>query len=127
MTAVVDPKQKKFVMIGGRQSWMYNIASQGSSAPQALKTTGGDPIVESFYPGLAYDSTLGRIVAWQGGDTAYSLDLETRQWTAHTWPGGPGRPNINGTYKRWSYTPKLEAFIVLNFFDRNAYLLRLAN
>ena len=50
LTGVVDPKRRKFVMIGGRQSWMYDIASKSSYTPQALTTTGGDIIVQAPIP-----------------------------------------------------------------------------
>jgi len=125
LTGVIDPKRRKFVMIGGRQSWMYDIASKSSYTPQMLTTTGGDAIVQAPYPGLAYHTPTGRIVAWHGGDTVYSLDLETKVWTPHIYHAGPGSPSINGTYKRWSYSPALDAFVVLNNINRNAYLFRL--
>ena len=105
LTGVIDPKRRKFVMIGGRQSWIYDIASKSSYTPQVLATTGGDVIVQAPYPGLAYYPSTGRIVAWHGGDTVYSLDLETKVWTPHIYHGGPGSPSPNGTYKRWSYSP----------------------
>jgi len=125
LTGVIDPKRRKFVMIGGRQSWMYDIASKSSYTPQALTTTGGDIIVHAPYPGLAYHPPTNRIVAWHGGDTVYSLDLDTKVWTPHTYPAGPGSPSHNGTYKRWSYSPTLDVFVVLNNINRNAYLFRL--
>jgi hypothetical protein len=81
--------------------------------------------VQALYPGLAYHPPTGRIVAWHGGDPVYSLDLETKVWTPHTYHGGPGYPSINGTYKRWSYSPALDVFVVLNNINRNAYLFRL--
>lgn len=127
MTGVIDPKRRQFVMLGGQKGWSYDLSQPTTSKPQVLTTQGGEAIVEAFYPGLAYHAALGRIVAWHGGDTAYSLDLDTKRWTPHTWPGGPGSANANGTYKRWNYAPALDALVVLNHYDANAYLLRLAD
>ena len=64
-------------------------------------------------------------VAWNGGDSAYSLDLETKVWTALTSSGGPGAANETGTYKRWRYVPGENTFVLVNGSKQNAYLFRL--
>jgi hypothetical protein len=55
----------------------------------------------------------------------YSLDLDTKQWTPVTFSGGPGQALRNGTYNRWSYSPKSGVFVVINSVDSNAWALRL--
>jgi hypothetical protein len=126
MTGVLDPVRKKFFLFGGGDQWVYDVSSGSSFAPQAFKTTGGEAFVNSRYPGLAYDSASGRIVGWNGGDTIYILNIDTKSWTAVPYAGGPGAASPNGTLKRWNYSPKLGVFVVLNSIDRDAFVLRLS-
>lgn len=128
-TAVIDPVRRKFVIVGAGRVHVYDVAKTGGffgPRRRILGTKGGDPIVESSYPGLAFDPVSGRIVAWNGGDTVYSLDLEAATWTPITYPNGPGRAMPNGTYKRWSYAPGSGVFTVVNAMTGNAFTLRLA-
>jgi hypothetical protein len=96
----------------------------GDHTRSELVTTGGDNIVDSGYPGLAYDAESGKIVAWNGGNTAYELDLESGAWTALSSPNGPGDANETGTYKRWRYVPGQKSFVLINGPNQNAYLFR---
>ena len=65
-------------MIGYGDVHVYDISGQPPYVRQTLRTTGGDAIVIS---GLAYDSVIGKIVAWNGGSTAYIRDLDQRSWS----------------------------------------------
>jgi hypothetical protein len=125
MSAVVDPLRKKFVMIGGGQAWVYDISTGSSYTRQALNSTGGSAIINSGYPGLAYDPVADRIVAWNGGNTVYSLNLDTNTWTPTTYTGGPGAAIGTGTYKRFSYSPTSNAFVVVNQMSNNAVALKM--
>jgi hypothetical protein len=125
MTAVLDPLRRKLLVIGKQEAYVYDVGPRSWHTRRSLRTTGGDRIVNSLYPGLAYDPDRDRIVAWNGGDTVYSLDLETRVWTPITYPGGPGAAHGTGTYKRWSYSRASGVFVVVNSVDRDAYALRL--
>ena len=128
-TAVIDPVRRKFVIVGGGKVHVYDIAKTGGllgPSRRILSTKGGDPIVTSVYPGLAFDPVTGRIVAWNGGDTVYSLELETGVWTPTTYPGGPGAALRRGTYKRWSYSPASGVFVVVNMMRSNAFAFRLS-
>jgi hypothetical protein len=124
MCSVVDPKRKKFIMIGNGQAWSINIAAGSNYACSTLTTTGGSAIVSSGYPGLAYDKVRDRIVGWNGGNTVYSLDMDTKQWTGTTYTGGPGNANGNGTYKRWAYSAALDAFVLNNTYGQNSFTFR---
>jgi hypothetical protein len=122
---VIDPKRKKFVHIGGGAAHVWDISEGSAYAMQALATTGGSAIVSSQYPGLDYDPVRDRIVAWNGGNTVYSLDMDTRQWTGTTYSGGPGNPALNlGTFKRWRYCKALDAFVLVNNYSQNAFIFR---
>jgi len=123
-TAVIDPKRKKFVMLGAGDAWIIDIGPTSTYAIQPLTTSGGSAIINSDYPGLAYDPVSDRIVAWNGGNTVYSLNLDTNVWTSATYTGGPAAM-ANGTYKRWSYSPALNLFVSYNSVDSNGYAFRL--
>ena len=124
-TAVLDPVRRKLLVIGNREAYIYDVGSKSWHMRRSLRTRGGDRIVNSVYPGLAHDPDRDRIVAWNGGDTVYSLDLEAGVWTPITYPGGPGEAHETGTYKRWSYSRASGVFVVVNSVDRDAYVLRL--
>jgi hypothetical protein len=121
----IDPKRKKFVIIGGGQESIYDIASRSSYAQASLNSSGGTTVINSSYPGLVYDPVTDRMIAWNGGDTIYSLNLDTKVWTAITFPGGPGAAPSQGTFQRFNYSPALNAFVVVNSVDQNAFTLRI--
>jgi hypothetical protein len=123
MTGVIDPIARKLVLVGAGKVSVYGI--DGDHAPATLVTTGADELVQSGYPGLAFDADSGHIVAWNGGDSAFSLDLESGVWTALTSPNGPGDANETGTYKRWRYVPGQQAFVLVNGPSQNGFLFRL--
>ena len=125
MTAIIDPRRQRFYIFGGGEQWVYDIGPGSSYTRQQAATTGGSAIINSPYPGLAYDTVRDRIVAWNGGNTVYSLDLDTRVWTATTHANGPGSANSSGTFKRWGYSPAYDAFALVNTSNQNAYIWRL--
>jgi len=128
MTAVIDPMRKKFVVVGNGQQWIYDISSTSSYTKQALNASGGSALVNTLAPGLDYDPTTGKIVAWNGGNTVYSLDLGTNTWTGvSTFANGPGALTYGGTgtFGRWRYSAALNLFVVVNGISKNAYTFRL--
>lgn len=122
-SAVLDPKRRKFIIMGSGYFSMVDI-SNANNTWQNPTTTGGDAIISSGYPGLAYDPVRDRIVGWSGGNTVYSLDMDTKVWTATTYAGGPGSANGSGTYKRWSYSPSMDLFVLVNGAGQNAFTFR---
>ncbi len=126
MSATIDPVRRKLVIVGAGSVYLYDIGSSSTYTRQTLSTTGGSPIVSSIYPGLAYDPVSASVVAWNGGDTVYRLNIDTAVWTPQTFTGGPGAALSNGTYDRWSYSPTSGVFVVVNSVDSNAYTLRLS-
>ena len=125
MTGVIDPKRRRFVIVGAGRVYMYDIGLRSSFRRRTLATDGADSLVNSIYPGLAYDPVADRIVAWNGGDTVYSLDLDTGVWVPTTFAGGPGSALENGTFKRWSYSRASGVFVVVNAMDAKLLTLRL--
>jgi hypothetical protein len=128
MTGVIDPVRRRLLIIGNGHIWAYDISAGSSYTKQSLSTTGGSAVINASYPGLTYDPVTDGIVAWIGGNTVYSLNLETNTWTAtSSFTGGPGSALPNGTYKRWSYAPASGVFVLVNSADQNAYTFRLSS
>lgn len=133
MTGIVDSIHKKFVMMGAGEAHVYDISNPSVVAPwKNLITNGGSAIVSTdVYPGLAFDTSTGNIVAWNGGNTVYTLNLGAPNsdgsytWTPYTYPGGPANPTGTGTYKRFSYSPAANVFVLENDMNQNAYTFRL--
>lgn len=125
LTGVIDPVRRKFVMVGQGFAYMYDIGPGSTFVRETLNTSGGAPIVGVNYPGLAFDPVSRKIIAWHGGSTVYSLDLDTRVWTPISFAQGPGSGQPNGTYKRFSYSKQLDAFVLVNSMSEDVYLLKL--
>lgn len=123
MTAAIDPKRKKFVVIGGGQQWVYDIGG-GDAKQQPLGSVGGSAVIGSNSPGLSYDVAEDRMVAWHGGNTAYALDMDKKIWIPITFAGGPGTAITAGTNGRWEYAPSINAFVVVNGADISPYVFK---
>jgi hypothetical protein len=130
LSGVIDPDRKLFFMLGGPgQFWVIDISEKSKFDLQdwSRKVTGCDPLRYAHSPGLAYDAGLREIVGWAGGDTVYLFHAETRVCSTETYSGGPGPAQANGTFGRFQYFPKLDAFALVNDWKQNAFLLRLAH
>jgi hypothetical protein len=125
-TAEVDPVRNKLVAVGNDATIVWDLAKPDDD-PIQLATTGDKEIEGGQSPGLAYHPGSGKLVAWDGGDAVYTLDLESRVWTRIPSTGlvEPGPANTRGTFGRWAYVPSKEVFIVANEVDRNVFLYRL--
>ena len=125
LSAEFDPVRNVFVMIGGEQAYLYDLTPGKPLIRNRLITTGDNEIINSQAPGLAYDPKTKQIIAWAGGNKVYALNLDARSWTAIPHSGDPGPALCNGTYGRWAYSAKSNAFVVYNWYENNAFLLRL--
>ena len=125
--------RRKFVIVGydnirgAGRVWSVDIASGSTYDLKEVVTSGGGSLIGNIYPGVEYDPSSDRIVAW-GEDTpnvVYSLNLDTKQWATTTYSGGPA-PTGNGTHGRWRYSPASNAFVLANKVDDNVYMVRLS-
>ena len=126
LSAEFDPQRNVFVMIGGGQAFLYDLTPGKPLLRAQLKTTGENEIIHSQGPGLAYDPQSKRMIAWAGGNNVYVLDLDKRTWSAMPQPGDPGPAICNGTFGRWAYSPKSKGFVTYNWYENNAYFLKMA-
>ena len=123
VTAEIDPVKRKFVMIGAGLLSVYDL---NTLAFESWTTTGASSIVSSNAPGLAYDSSTGEMIAWNGGNTIYRLNMDTRQWTTVTYSAGPAVMS-NGTYGRFAYVPSKNVFATCNSVSVSCSSLRLTS
>ena len=127
LSGVIDPADGLFVLAGGPgQLWAIGIRGKTKNRIEdwSNKIQGCEPLLHSPYPGLAYDSVAGLIIGWAGGDVIYVLDPRKKTCTAETYSGGPGPAQPNGTNGRFRYFPALDAFVLVNDWKQNAFVLR---
>lgn len=131
--SIVDPVRRRFYMFGCSNvnactpgAWYVDISPGSSYTLNTLSTTGGDALISQIYPGIAYDPISDRIVGWNGGNTVYSFNMDTNVWTPTTVTGGPGAAQVNGTLKRWAFSPKDGAFIVANAMGQDLFSYRVS-
>ena len=133
--ATIDRKRRLFVIVGRNASTKsgqvvtYDISS---ATPKRVtrSTIGGDALIASEYPGMDYDPVVDRIVAWNGGDTVYSLNLDSNIWSSHTYANGPGAASPTqgrGTHGRWRYSQKSGVYALVNETSQNTILFRLTD
>lgn len=125
----IDYKRRLFVAVGMGGVFAYKLSAEGNIKRQKLETAGDQAIVESIFPGWAYDPVADKMVGWCGGADIYALDLDKMEWTKHE-PASenkvtPTPAAKNGTFGRFQYIPAMNAYIVVNAVDQNVYLYRL--
>jgi hypothetical protein len=134
MCATIDTKRKLFVIAGydgsagGGRVYTIDIGPGSNYQLQQVNTSGGGGIIGKINIGVEYDPVGDQVMAWHGGD-AYGLNLGTRQWARYSYSGAPSSPsypsNWNSTFGRFRYSPKLDAFVLVNEYNQDAYVFRL--
>lgn len=123
-SAAIDPKRQKFVMIGGGKVQTIRIGTGSTYALEEMATTGSTAIVATQWPGVAYDPITDKMIAWNGGNNIYSLDLDTGVWTSTPHAGAP-MANKNGTFGRFRYSPQSNVFVSVNGYTSDVAVLKL--
>lgn len=131
LNATIDPKRKKFIIVGfdsvqgAGRVWSVDISAGSTYTLTEVKTTGGDTVVNTGYPGVEYDPVTDRLVAWSESspNVVYSLNLDTATWSSVTSSGGP-TPVGNGTSGRWRYSAKSNVFVLANSVNDNMVIFR---
>ncbi len=126
MAAAIEPDRRLFVAVGGNMLRIWDLTSWQLTEPAS---SGGEAVIGAR-PGVDYDPVLGRIVAWGGGASLYSLDLDTMTWFEHA-PAAdntvePTEPPSQGTYGRFRYMPSNNAYVVVNSVDENVFFYKLS-
>lgn len=124
MTAAIDSKRRKFVMIGFGSVQVIDLVTKTMTTMATTNTPGA---VSAASPGVAYDPVADRIVVWAGGTNVYALNMDTGVWAQVAVNTGPSTPAPSqGTFGRWAYVPAYRVFALVNDIDQNAWVFRLA-
>lgn len=124
----IDPvKQRLYIFEQAfTQNQWVDLTGADGYAYHGFTPTGDTSKLNSGFTGWAFDPVSGDLVGWNGGSTVYRFNTTTNNITAVTnYTGGPPAAQANGTYGRWQYSPTLNAFVVVNSFDQNAFVFRL--
>jgi hypothetical protein len=124
LTATIDTKRRKFVMIGDG----VQVIDLNTNTMSTMSTTNAPAFVSSQQsPGVDYDPVADRIVAWHGADKVYALNMDTGVWSQVNTTTGPTQAAPSqGTFGRWRYIPQYRVFALVNDIDQNAWVFRLA-
>ncbi|ADJ28631.1 galactose oxidase [Nitrosococcus watsonii] len=130
-TGTLDTKRHQIWFVG--DGTVNTLLLHPPFTLETIPTKGGNAIVNTRSPGVAYDPVGDQIVAWcgrapkcRGAQTneVYILDPVKFTWTVDT-PAGEGPPPNNssaGTFGRWRYAPKNDVFVAINNVDNNVWL-----
>ena len=125
ITSVIDASRRIMVFAGYGDTSVWNI---NTGEYKLVSTSGSGPAKNS--PGLVYDPVTDKIIAWEGGATVYSLDLDTMTWSTHAPAASnsvqPSGQTKNGTFGRFRYVPSKNAFVVVNDIDENVFFYKLS-
>lgn len=125
LSAAIDTKRRKFVMIGDGVK-IIDLATNRMESATTINAPGLATSKQS--PGVAYDPVADRIVAWHGGSDVYALNMDTFVWTQVAKTSGPtAAAPYQGTFGRWGYVPQYRVFALINDIDQNAWVFKLAN
>ncbi|MBK6697066.1 MAG: hypothetical protein IPG50_33500 [Myxococcales bacterium] len=126
LTAAIDPVSKTMVAVGAGAAWAWNL---NTGARTTLVTTGPKDIEAAINPGLAWDSSVKRLVGWKGGSEVFTLDLPTKTWTKVAAAGTvvPTTAQEKGTFGRFRYSPAKNVYVLVNSVDDNVFVYRLSN
>jgi hypothetical protein len=134
-SGVLDPARHTLLIFGDGRASRVSIAPGSNYASKPLKADGCAELLSEPSPGLAYDPALGRVIGWPDfGAKIYIYDEASDSCTTQTIPGsaasdsahsGPA-PDSNGTFGRFQYFPDAGVFVLLNDWNIDVHLLRLA-
>jgi hypothetical protein len=133
-TMVFDPVRDRVVIYGrnaggtGFSVVTYTISPSGAW-PSGRPTLTGTPIPQVLGPSVLYHPGLDRYVVWTGsvGKTQQFYLIHPDTWDVSVLDPGtagvvPTPGEVNGIFKRGSYHPGLDAYVVFNDIDTNVFL-----
>jgi hypothetical protein len=125
-SAVIDPVRGRYFLYtaGDRTLHHYDLRSTAALLTIVSRAAPSCTFMDRDAAGWAYDPRLGRLVAWVGGDTVHLLDPDSATCSTLSFPGGPVAVQ-QGTYGRFAYSPREDAYVSCNDIDENCRILRL--
>lgn len=133
-TAAIDPARRVMVAVGkgasdgGGQIWLWDLDEPSAPTNLLGRTTGDRSVEKAMAPGFVYHPASRKFVAWIGGTDVYTFDPERLEWrrvpAAIDNAVDPGPQSLRGTYGRFQYVERLDAFVLVNDVDQNVFLFR---
>lgn len=130
-SGIVDPVNNVYWIMGSGIMRYLPLPSGSFSGHDVAATGCGFLSVD--YPGLTWNSKLGKVVAYPwGGNTIYVVNFNGTQTTctAQSFSGvtgtTPASPDVNyrGTFKRFQYLPNRDVYVLCNNVDANCFVLK---
>jgi hypothetical protein len=133
-TFTVLPQKKRIIGIGSTDNTLgtdrirwWPIKSSGSITGTDTTIASCDSLSKMSAPGFEWSPVDRKIVGWKGGTAVYTMD--STMTCAEVAASGsntvtPSTPNVTGTYGRWRYMPRYNAFILVNATNANTYIYR---
>lgn len=126
-SAAIMPSTNRFITVGRGNAYYWTLVASGNTTRQSLATTGCDTLESKKGPGFEWSPVDRKMIAWVGGtkvitmDSTYTCsDVTANASNTVT----PSAPQANGTYGRWRYIPKYNAFLVVNSTTGSVYFYR---
>jgi hypothetical protein len=132
IAGVWDPERKLYIMLGDGALYLVDYAVDPPAVEQLSESTTPSlatcqAVMASSQHGGAYDPVSKKTIFWpnQGG-SVHAFDPDTKSCEELAYPGGPAKAgHDNGTFGRFRYAPGPDAFVLVNDYDQNAFLLRI--
>ncbi|MBN1772264.1 MAG: hypothetical protein JXB32_13430 [Deltaproteobacteria bacterium] len=125
LSAALDPDRRRMLIAGSGTMDLFHL---DTGVYESIAPPGGEAVRDASAPGLAFEPSSGRFVAWVGGTDVYTYDFDVGEWLVHAAAGGPdpGPPLDNGTFGRWRYSPGRNVFVLANGVDADVFVYRLS-
>jgi hypothetical protein len=125
-SGVFDPLRGRYYLYTTAARTLHHYDVRSSTANLAITSRPAPTcsFMDREGAGWAYDPQSDRLVAWNGGNTVHLLDPDTAACTTQSFVGGPTAPD-QGTYGRFAYSPREDAYVSCNDIDENCRILRL--
>ena len=133
--ATIDPIRHQYFEFNtklGNEARIWNIPANGAGSMTFTNVqTGGDTTMDNADDaGIAFDSSINKIVTYIGGTDVYVYDADTNEWSKRPADAGntanPGpRTAVGGVFGRFRYSKNLNVYVYVDSVDSNVYLYRL--
>ena len=128
MNAEIDPVNRKFLIIGNNVVITYDLdESSGYKRTEHDFLGEADFIKKNNAPGLTFNPTDNKFYAWAGSGIVYRTDVNTLIWEKVVYQQGPKNHFKQGTFGRFIYIAKENAFFLYNEVSANAYSFKALN
>lgn len=126
----IDPVHRVFVIQDENTQKIYNINLDSGAVHDVTNSLSNcSQLFNSSYPGVTFDTSKSLLTFYSGtGSTVVEYNPGSQSCNTITNPGGsaPFANGIdNGLYGRFRYVPGLNVYVLVNFYNSSAFVLKL--